>query len=171
MPVKYPPQQGWAWREGWQERLYSLIRERGFASVTEYADSRPSATLLELADNLGSGEVAAIQVRWRLVAEAEANGTIERCAQCLLVRTLHDELPEGWQREWKDIPGDPSTPFFRKVGAFSDVVVALPDQYADAMRRIRLAFDAADIPEGWLPESPDDPVIAEMFRRHWSIPP
>ena len=85
-PMAFPPQQGFAWRGDWQARLYALIQERGFSSVTAYADSQPGATLLELADVLGSGNVAAVQIEWRLVAEAAASGTMERCARSLLAR-------------------------------------------------------------------------------------
>ena len=62
------------------------------------------------------------------------------------------------------------TPLFRKVGALSSVAVALPNAYQDAVDRIGLALDAADIPEGWLPVSADDPLLAEIFRRHWREP-
>jgi hypothetical protein len=169
-PTRYPPNLGFEWRENWQERLYSLVRERGFGSVTAYADSRPGATLVELADDLGPGNVAPVQVEWRMVAEAEASNTIERCARSLLARGLRQYLPEGWHLEWPDVPGDPTTPLFRKLAAFGDVSGALSDAYTAATRRLRRAFDAADIPEGWLPTGPDDPVIVDIFRRHWAEP-
>lgn len=165
-----PAGQGDAWQGNWEERLYARIRDRGFTSVTEFIESRPGATLVELADELGPKDVAAVQLRWRLVAEAAASGSMERCARSLLARALREELPEGWQREWHDVPGDPTTPLFRKAGALSSVVVALPDAYEDAVDRIGLALDAADIPEGWLPVNADDPLLAEIFRRHWREP-
>jgi hypothetical protein len=165
--MAFPPQQGFAWRGDWQERLYTLIRERGFSSVTAYVDSQPGATLLELADGLGSGNVAAVQLEWRLIAEAEASGAMERCARSLLARALRGALPEGWQREWKDVPGDPSTPFFRKVGALCSLTASLPDAYEQATERIRDGLDAANIPAGWLPEGADDAILVDVFHRCW----
>jgi len=166
-PTKFPPQQGFAWRGNWEERLRVLLQDRGFSSVTAYAASRPEATLVELADELGPGNVAAVQLEWRLIAEAETSGTMEQCARSLLARALRRQLPEGWQREWTDVPGDPTTPFFRKVGALSSLTVALPEAYEQATLRIREALDAADIPQGWLPSGPDDAILVEVFKRNW----
>ncbi|TMQ05474.1 MAG: NUDIX hydrolase [Deltaproteobacteria bacterium] len=169
-PTKFPPQQGFAWRGNWQERLYALVRKHGYASVTDYANSRPQATLLELANGLGPGDVAPVQIESRLVAEAQASGTMEQCARSLLARALRDALPEGWQREWHDIPGDPNTPTFRKVGALSSLTAALPDAYELAIERVREALDAAGIPAGWLPTGPDDEILIEVFRQQWDGP-
>lgn len=162
--------QGDAWQGNWEQRLYARIRDRGFSSVTEFIESRPLATLVELADELGQRDVAAVQLRWRWVAEAIATGNMERCARSLLTRTLREELPEGWHREWPDVPGDSRTPLFRKVGALSSTAAALPDAYEESIDRIRVALDAAGIPEGWLPASADDPLLVEIFRLHWREP-
>ena len=167
--TKFPPEPG-AWFSDWEPRLYGRLHERGFSSVTGFVDSRPGVSLLELAKDLGPSDIAAVQMKWALVKEAADRGDMERCARSLLVRFLRHSLPEGWHREWKDIPGDPSTPLFRKVGAFASLTVALPDEYDGAAERVRLAFDAADLPEGWLPVDTDDPVVVEIFRRHWPAP-
>jgi hypothetical protein len=95
---------------------------------------------------------------------------MEQCARSLLTRALRRELPEGWQREWNDIPGDPTTPLFRKVGALCSLTVALPDAYEQATMRVRDALDAADIPAGWVPAGPDDPIIVDVFKRYWLAP-
>jgi hypothetical protein len=168
--TKYPTETS-AWAGDWEERLYGRVRERGFSSVTEFVESRPSATLGDLADELGVTDIAPVQIEWRWVAESEQNDTMERCARGLLARQLRWKLPEGWHREWRDVPGDPKTPLFRKIGAFSSLVVALPEKYKDAVQRVRRAFDAAEIPVGWLPTDADDPVIVELFRRHWPVLP
>jgi hypothetical protein len=166
-PTILPPQQGFAWRGDWQERLYALVQERGFSSVTTYADSRPAATLVELAEALGSSDVAPVQIQWQLVAEAEASGTMERCARSLLARALREALPEGWQREWRDVPGDPNTPLFRKVGALCSLTAALPDAYEQATERIREAFDMVRIPPGWVPAGSEDEILVEVFSKAW----
>jgi len=53
------------------------------------------------------------------------------------------------------------------VGAFAGLVVALPQKYKDAAGRIHEAFNVAAIPERWLPANADDPVLLEIFRKHW----
>jgi len=171
LPTRNLPRQGLAWLEGWQERLDLLVHERGFGSVTAYVESRPGATLVELAIDLGRGgiEVAPVQIQWRWVAEAEASGTLERCARGLLARALRDTLPEGWRTEWQDAPGDP-TPLSRKVDAFADLVTAMPQVYRAVARRTCVALDSANIVEGWLPANADDPLIMDIFRRYWTDP-
>jgi hypothetical protein len=133
-------------------------------------DSQPQASLIQLADDLGTGDVAAIQIEWRLIAEAELAGTMERCARSLLARALRYKLPEGWQREWPGMPGDPSTPIFRKVRALVSLIVAMPDAYEAAAERVCDALNAAEIPVGWLPSGADDALLVEVFRRHWPAP-
>jgi hypothetical protein len=138
--------------------------------VTAFADSQPGASLIHLADQLGTGDVAAVQLEWRLIDEAETTGSMERCARSLLARALREDLPEGWQHEWRDVPGDPSTPLFRKVGALVSLIVAMPDRYKPCAERVCDALNAAEIPVGWLPSDADDALLVEVFRRHWPAP-
>ena len=39
--------EGRSWRGDWVNRLYERTRERGYNSVTEFADARPAVSLLE----------------------------------------------------------------------------------------------------------------------------
>jgi len=158
------------WDGKWEQRLSERLKLRGFSSATDYANSRPTTSLVDLADDIGFEDIAAVQIQWRLVAEARVRGTMEQCARSLLARALRAELPEGWHREWIDEPGNPETPLFRKVSAFSEVTVALPEEYRAISRRLHKAFDAENIVEGWIPEGADDPLIVDIFRRHWSDP-
>jgi hypothetical protein len=168
--IKYPPQQGYAWREHWERRLYELVQQRGFLSVTAFVDSRPGESLLDLAKDLGGGDVAAVQIQWRLVAEAEASGNMEACARSLLARAIRKYLPEGWQSVWVDIPGRLGTPYSRKVHALVEMTVALPDRYREVARRICDAIGVAHIPYGWVPADADDPILLDIFARHWCEP-
>lgn len=168
--MTYPSGYGYEWRRLWHKRLFALIRERGHSSVSEYIEGNPVASLLDLAEDLGSGNVAAIQLEWLWVAEAEANDRLERCARSLLARGICQKLPEGWHREWPDIPGDPTTPRYRQISAFASMEASIPERYQGAADRVWSALQAADICEGWLPTGGDDPVLVEIFGCHWPDP-
>jgi hypothetical protein len=152
----------------WPKALCGALSAKGFATATAYADSRPTASLDELADELGP-EVTPIQVERKLVVEAEESATIERCARSLLARVLRSALPEGWPREWKESTDDEDCPLFRRAGAFLSLEMALPESCEGAVNRIRRVMDTADIPSGWLPSGPDDLILIEAFS-HWSVP-
>jgi hypothetical protein len=54
------------------------VRERGYESLTAFAEARPTASLVELAEELGPDDVAGVQVFSGLVAEAERNNQVTR---------------------------------------------------------------------------------------------
>jgi hypothetical protein len=62
--------EGSAW-QGRRVRLYERVRERGFDSLTAFADARPAVPLHALAEELGEEDVAGVQVLGGLLAEAE----------------------------------------------------------------------------------------------------
>lgn len=62
---------GGAWKGNIRARLYERVRERGYDSLTAFAEARPTASLVELAEELGKDDVAGVQVFGVLVDEAE----------------------------------------------------------------------------------------------------
>ena len=156
-----------AWQGDWHERIMQRVHNRGFETVTAFTDTSPTTSLMTLADDLGKDDVAAVQVQRMLVFEAEETGTIERCARSLLVRRLHEELPEGWHAEWDDVSS--SGPRFRRAGAYGSWCAAFPDCYERSYRGVWDALVALPIPEGWLPANRDDPILLEAFK-HWAMP-
>jgi hypothetical protein len=151
------------WHPDWRERVQQHVQERGFDTVTAFADSQPTASLRDLAAELGD-DVGAEDVERVLVDEAEEAGTIRRCAMSQFVRRLNQKLPEGWQTEWKDEPGGP---LGRLISACSSVYCILPGAYRDAFDRVADALWEASIPPGWLPQGPDDPLLVQFFRDYW----
>ena len=156
-----------AWHGDWVERVMQRVRDRGFETATAFADEYPTTSLLALADELGKVDVAATQLERVLLHEAEEAGMTERCARGLLVRSLHEELPEGWHSDWDDVSS--SGPRFRRAGAYSEWCGALPDRYERSYRGVWDALVALPIPEGWLPADRDDAFILEAFK-HWETP-
>jgi hypothetical protein len=172
------------WYGDWQQRLTDRLREHGFSSATEYVATAPTTSLILLGHALSTDPTvplfqgdgfAADQLVRRLLDEAKGRGDVERCARGLLVRSLHQHLPDGWRSDWgPDIPGDLTTPVWHRASALggwsASVAVHVPD-CEDALDRVNAALCDAAIPEGWLPASADDPLLVELFRQHWPPPP
>ena len=74
-----------------------MTRERGYSTVTEFADARPTVSGLKLAEELSgtTGDVSAVEVFRGLFEEAEANHTTKRRMRDLLARRLAETLPAG----------------------------------------------------------------------------
>ncbi len=87
---------GRAWQGKWKARLYERVRERGYDSLTAFAEARPAVPLVELAEELGKEDVAGVQVLSGLLAEAEQRKQVTRFVRDVLVRQLSQSLPNGW---------------------------------------------------------------------------
>jgi hypothetical protein len=102
------PARGQAWLGDWHARVVDRLRVRGFGSVTEFGESRPRVSLLELAtelstdDGIDRSDVAAEQLLrvWRGEAQTGGPGAVERFARRTLVGELCRDLPGGWRADW-----------------------------------------------------------------------
>jgi hypothetical protein len=141
------------------------VRQRGFDSVTQYASVRPGVSLIVLADELGPGDIAAAQLRSLLVEEAIRTGTVPRVLRDLLVRELHYALPHGWQNPLDDASRS------EVAGALARWQTELEIAHYLECFNEEMTFEAgqdlidAELPTGWLPEGPEDPVIVTFVDR------
>src|SRR3954466_15767828 len=87
---------GRSWQGNWKARLYERVRERGYDSLTAFAEARPAVPLYLLAEELGKDDVAGVQVLSGLQAEAEQRKQVTRFVRDVLVRLLSQSLPTGW---------------------------------------------------------------------------
>ena len=148
------------WSDDWQNRILERVRRRGFDSVTDYANHHAGVSLLALADELGPEDIAGAQIESLLVDEAVRSNTVPRLLRDLFVRQLRHRLPEGWRR-----PLDEAARY-RVAAALAHWETELEDH----LHKER-TFEAgqrlldADLPTGWLPEGPDDPVIISFVDR------
>lgn len=159
---RYPAGYGYEWRGDWRARLHDLLVARGFQRLTDFVNTRPTATLDTLANELGSGDVAPIQVQWVLAEEAKAADQLERCARDLLCRHLH-EVQGGWpaSRDW-DVQEGVRHALIAWEGSLKD------ERYEPILERITTAMlDEEEIAPGWLPSNADDPIIIDLFERFW----
>lgn len=152
----------------WTEALSHALNGRGFRSLTAYADSLPMASLAELASTLGGSRFALEQ---RLVAEAEARGTIEHCARDLFARALRDEFPNGWQPNVPECSAAAAGQMYGVASIFLILLTALPETYHGAVERVELAIGSVELPAGWKPEGPEDPILIELFGSCWHVAP
>lgn len=156
---KYPAGHGYAWRGDWQQRLAHLLATRGHNSVTSFLAAHPRRNLLDLANNeLGGGDVAAVQLLWTLLAEAKAAGTDAGadCARDLLVRSIHQHFPTGWNL-------DDETAERHAYGEWASELDRIAD--VDTLALWETLVERA--PAGWMPQDINDPLLADVFRKHW----
>ncbi|MBN8470616.1 NUDIX hydrolase [Corallococcus exiguus] len=144
---------GRSWQGNWKVRLNERVRERGYDSLTAFAEARPTASLVELAEELGKDDIAGAQVFSGLVAEAERSHRVTRLVRGQLVRELSRHLSNGWPTVLDD-------------DARMDVAVALgqwsaytPETHEERVRRAGDALLANPPPPGWRPLGPDDELL------------
>jgi hypothetical protein len=136
------------------------VKQFGFDNVMEYAANRAGVSLVALAKELGSDDVAGAQIMLVLLDEAIRANTLSPLLRDLLLRALVQALPQGWKQPL----GDESQFFL--AGAISDWYVELQDHLnQDATIEAGRDLLETELPNGWLPNSPDDPVIVAFVDR------
>ena len=148
---------GRSWRGNWKVRLYERVRERGYASLTAFAEARPTASLVELAEALGEDDVNAVQVFSGLVAEAERSHQLTRLVRGQLVRELHECLPDGWPAVMDDANR------FKVAKALGSWIAFTPETHKERARQVRTALLATPPPASWRPLGPDDELLRTLL--------
>ncbi|QSQ22157.1 NUDIX hydrolase [Pyxidicoccus parkwayensis] len=145
------------WDGNWKARLYERVREHGYDSLTAFAEARPTSSLVELAEELGRGDIAGVQVFSGLVAEAERSKQVTRLVRGQFVRELSEFLPNGW-------------PTVLDEDARMEVAIALgqwaaytPETHLERVRRAGDALMASPPPPGWRPRGPDDELLRTLL--------
>lgn len=143
------------WRGDWLSRIYERVQSLGFDSVTAFAEAKPTDTLLQLAAALGD-DVAAIQLEGILFSEAEKSGRFDRFARGLLVRSIRQWMPAGWNS---------SEQFeLARADAFASWAVTMRKfQDTPHIDGVWNVMRSLDVPDGWLPQGPNDPVIDRVL--------
>ena len=144
------------WQGNWRVRLYERIRERGYDSLTSYAEARPTASLVALAKELGE-DVAGVQVLSGLLAEAERRKQVTRFVRDVLVRMLSKSLPEGWPAVLDDANR------FKVASALGPWTAYTPESHKERARRAGDALLATPPPPGWRPLSADDELLRTLL--------
>jgi hypothetical protein len=148
---------GDSWRGNWKARLYERVRERGYESLTAFAEARPAASLVALAEELGEEDVNAVQVFSGLVAEAERSHQLTRLERGQLVRELSEGLPNGWPAVLDDANR------FTVAKTLSSWIAFTPEAHQARARQVAAALLANPPPPGWRPLGPDDELLRTLL--------
>ncbi|WP_140861602.1 NUDIX hydrolase [Myxococcus xanthus] len=148
---------GRSWRGNWKARLYERVRERGYDSLTAFAEARPTASMVALAEELGPDDVAGVQLYDGLVTEAVRSKQVTRLVRGQLVRELWGSLPDGWPAVLDD---DNRFKVAKALGLWSSIV---PETHKERVRMARGALRANPPPAGWRPLGPDDELLRTLL--------
>jgi hypothetical protein len=149
--------EGAAWQGNWKARLYERVRERGYDSLTAFAEARPAIPLYQLADELGEDDVAGVQVLSGLLAEAERNHQVTRFVRDVLVRELSESLPDGWPTVMDD---EAHFAVAQALGCWSAYT---PETHQARAEQVRAALRGKPPPPGWRPLDPDDELLRTLL--------
>ncbi|HZH75204.1 MAG TPA: NUDIX hydrolase [Archangium sp.] len=148
---------GRAWQGNVKMRLYERVRERGYDSLTAFAEARPTASLVALADELGPDDIAAVQVFSGLVAEAERSRKVTRLVRGQLVRELSQRLPNGWPAVLDDENRLKVAVALARWGTYT------PETHKERADKVGDALLATPPPTGWRPLGPDDELLLTLL--------
>ncbi|NVJ00304.1 NUDIX hydrolase [Myxococcus sp. AM009] len=149
--------EGSSWRGDWPARLYERVRELGYDSLTAFAEARPTASLVELADVLGNGDLAGVQVFRGLVEEAERAHQITRLVRSQFVRELSEGLPNGWPSVLDD---EARLEVAMVLGSWFGFT---PVTHQERVRQVNAALLTHPPPAGWRPLGPDDALLRTLL--------
>nr|WP_244224405.1 NUDIX hydrolase [Corallococcus sicarius] len=137
--------------------MYERVRERGYDSLTAFAEARPTASLVALAEELGRDDIAGVQIFSGLVAEAERSKQLTRLVRGQCVRELYACLPNGWPSVLDD-------------DARLEVAIALghwfaytPETHKGRVDRAGEVLLSSPPPPGWRPLGPDDELLLMLL--------
>ncbi|KFA87148.1 hypothetical protein [Archangium violaceum] len=148
---------GRAWQGNVKARLYERVRERGYDSLTAFAEARPTASLVELAEELGPDDIAGVQVFSGLLAEAERRKQVTRLVRSVFVRMLSQSLPAGWPAVMDD------TNRFKVAKAIGAWSAYTPETHEKRVEQARVVLRASPPPAGWRPLGPDDALLLTLL--------
>jgi hypothetical protein len=141
----------------WKVRLYKRVRERGYDSLTAFAEARPTTSLVALAEELGEADISAVQMFSGLVAEAERSHQVTRLVRGHLVRELSESLPEGWPAAMDDANR------FEVAQALAFWFGFTPETHRERAEQVMAALRATPPPPGWRPLGPDDELLLTLL--------
>ena len=145
------------WEGNWKVRINERVRALGFTSLTAFAQARPTASLVELAEELGKDDIAGVQVLSGLLAEAEQRRQVKRFERDVFVRMFTQSLPNGWPA----VLDDPNR--FLVAKALARWIGYTPEEHKERARQIMMALLANPPPAGWRPLGPDDELLRTLL--------
>jgi hypothetical protein len=169
-----------AWEGNWKARLAERLAARGFSTISALVDERPGASINVIAAELSqtfevggsrpARDLAPVQILWALLDEANASNTVEQRARDLFVRSVRDALPTGWPPARGETSPETRKPLGLALILWSGDIRSLPEYATTVNATADALLIDRSIPVGWLPSTVDDPLLLDLFRRHWREP-
>lgn len=149
-------------RQEAEKHINDRLKALGFDSLADYLAARIGVPYPTLADELGDSvlgmHLAALHVRRAKDCRAAAADA--------LVRVLRQVLTKGW-----DLTDASEAGVSREFvnGTAWTYWAAMLDRCAPSEEVLEAIWEhiKANARTGWLPATPDDPIIAEAFRSAW----
>ncbi|WP_415835228.1 NUDIX hydrolase [Corallococcus soli] len=138
-------------------RLYERVRERGYDSLTAFADAHPAVPLYVLADELGKDDVAAVQVFSGLLGEAEQRRQVTRLVRDMFVRELAEDFSNGWPTVVDDKNRFEVAMALARWGSYT------PETHKERVSQAGDALLSHPPPPGWRPLGPDDELLRTLL--------
>jgi hypothetical protein len=148
---------GRSWEGNWPARLYERVRERGYPSLTAFADAYPILPIVELAEELGGEDLNAVQVFRGLVDEAERNHRLARLVRGQFVRELYESFPDGWPAVLDDANRSKTAMLLASWNAWT------PITHRERAEQAAKVLLASPPPPGWRPLGPDDELLRTLI--------
>lgn len=148
--------EGRSFQGNWTVRLEEGLRERGFSSLTAFADAHPTLPLVELAEQFGN-DFNAVQLFKQLVHEAERSHQVTRLVRGQFVRELHESFPDGWPPVLDE---KTRLEIALVLGSWFGFT---PVTHQERVNRASDALIATPPPPGWRPNGPDDALLSMLL--------
>jgi hypothetical protein len=148
---------GHPFQGNWVARLYERVRERGYDSLTAFAEARPTASLVALAKELGKDDVAGVQVLRGLLAEAERRKQVTRFVRDIFARLWSQSVPDGWPTVLDDANR------FKVAEALGRWFAYTTETHKERVDRASDALFVTPPPPGWRPLGPDDELLLTLL--------
>jgi hypothetical protein len=148
---------GQAWQGNVKVRLYERVRERGYDSLTAFAEARPAVPLHLLAEELGKDDVVGVQVLSGLLAEAERRKQVTRFVRDVFARLWSQSVPDGWPAVMDDEAR------FKVAEALGSWIAYTPKTHQERADKAGDALLATPPSPGWRPLGPDDERLRTLL--------
>jgi hypothetical protein len=156
------------WAEGWAEHLREAARQLGFVDFLAFMNAHvgePYGKVLRVLRMHLGYMVPLMQLQKLHMHEAIVVGKGREAAKDSLVRTLRQELPNGWNTGKQ----------CQERRAWARAYWVLPSSDATEAEKMKAVADsvwdelqAMNPPDNWCPATPNDPIIEAAFARGWS---
>lgn len=152
-----------AFEDSLYKKTEQALRLRGVTAIRLLAE-RPLLSLTQLAKEIGHG-ANAIGLEIAIYKEAQAMSCVREAAQDLIIREIREALPNGYTCSR---PSHICVALGGWVQGFKRQITG--DRLRSNVEAIaRYLAQDAELADGWIPASVDDPYLKNAFESAWPL--